>query len=140
MVVSDEEFVSGEPSMKNLSPICRSWLVFGLLLSGGAAARGQQTAPPPAHQPFVFSPATSVIYVSDFELDAENFQADEGLTKVVSGPGIIRKNQDPATQAKKMRDDMATDIVNDLKKTAAAISQDIITQLKEQQAPPAAAK
>jgi hypothetical protein len=102
--------------MKYSSTICRSLLVFGLLLSGGAAARGQQTATPPAQQPFVFSPATTVIYVSDFELDAENFQADEGRTKVVQRPGIIRKNQDPATQAKKMVDGMATDLVNDLKK------------------------
>jgi hypothetical protein len=102
--------------MKYFSRICRSLLVFALLLSGGAAAHAQQTATPPAQQPFVFSPLTTVIYVSDFELDAENVQADPGRTKVVPRPGILRKNQDPATQAKKMVDDMATDIVNDLKK------------------------
>jgi uncharacterized protein DUF4410 len=88
----------------------------GLLLALAAFAQSGQTASPPAQQPFVFDPATTMIYVSDFELDAENFQADEGRTKIVPRPGIIRKNQDPAAQAKKLVDDMATDIVNDLKK------------------------
>jgi len=82
-------------------------------------ARAQQTAAtPPQQKPFIFSPADTVIYVSDFDLDAENFQADEGRHKV--RPGIIegprKREQDPATQAKKMVDLMSTDIVNDLKK------------------------
>ncbi len=102
--------------MKNLSLTCGSLLLFALLLLSPAVTRGQQTATPPPQQPFVFDSATTMIYVNDFELDAENFQADEGRTKVVPRPGIIRKNQDPATQAKKMVDDMANDIVSDLKK------------------------
>ncbi len=81
--------------------------------------RAQQTPATPAQQkPFIFSPADTIIYVSDFDLDAENFQADEGRPKV--RPGIIegprKREQDPATQAKKMVDLMSTDIVNDLKK------------------------
>jgi hypothetical protein len=102
--------------MKGFSVICCSLFSLGLLLFAGSTAQSQQTATPPAQQPFVFNPATTTIYVSDFELDAENFQADEGRTKVVQRPSIVRKNHDPATQAKKMVDDMATDIVNDLKK------------------------
>jgi hypothetical protein len=102
--------------VKNSLVICCSLLFLGLLLFAGSAAQSQQTSAPPAQEPFVFNPSTTMIYVSDFELDAENFQADEGRTKVVQRPGIIRKNQDPATQAKKMVGDMANDIVNDLKK------------------------
>lgn len=84
-------------------------------------AHAQQTETPPAQQaPFVFSKADSVIYVSDFDLDAQNFQADEGRTKVVPRPGLIegprKREQDPAAQAKKTVDEMATNIVNDLKK------------------------
>ncbi len=76
---------------------------------------------PPAQQsPFIFSKADSIVYVSDFELDAQSFQADEGRTKIVQRPGIIegprQQQKDPAVQAKKMVDLMATDIVNDLKK------------------------
>jgi uncharacterized protein DUF4410 len=98
--------------MKNLPLFCGGLL---FLLFASPPAHGQQAAPPAQPAPFVFTPAT-MIYVSDFELDAENFQADEGRTKIVQRPGILRKHQDPATQAKKMVDDMATDIVNDLKK------------------------
>ena len=67
---------------------------------------------------FVFSPANTTIYVSDFELDAENFQGDQSMRgrrpHVLNGP--LRQNQDPATQAQKLVDLMATDIVQDLTK------------------------
>jgi Domain of unknown function (DUF4410) len=81
----------------------------------------EANAPAPAEkqQPFVFSPDT-VIYVSDFELDAQNFQADQERIRVVERPGIIegprQRERDPATQAKKMVDLMSTSIVSDLKK------------------------
>ncbi|HTQ97797.1 MAG TPA: DUF4410 domain-containing protein [Candidatus Acidoferrum sp.] len=90
-------------------------------LSMPAPSHGQQsTTPPPQKTPFVFSKADMTVYVSDFDLDAQNFQADQGRTKVVQRPGIIegprKREQDPAVQAKKTVDEMATNIVNDLKK------------------------
>ncbi len=102
--------------MKIISLLC-SFLF--LLSVFPAAAPAQDTAAPPAQKtPFVFSPADTVIYVSDFELDAENFQADQGHSKV--RPGIIQgprhRDQDPATQAKKTVDLMASSIVKDLQK------------------------
>jgi Domain of unknown function (DUF4410) len=107
--------------MKNSLYACRILLLLVFLFFQVSAIHGQQTATPPTpHSTFVFSPADTVIYVSDFELDAQNFQADEGRTKIVQRPGIIegprKKAQDPATQAKKTVDQMAADIVNDLKK------------------------
>src|SRR5580658_10164548 len=105
--------------MKNCALKCCA--LFGLLCLPAISVSGQQTAtPPPQQAPFVFSKTDSTIFVSDFELDAQNFQADEGRTKIMDRPGILqgprRRNEDPATQAKKMVDLMATDIVNDLKK------------------------
>jgi hypothetical protein len=105
--------------MKNSLMACCALFALGLVCLSAPAVRGQQTAATPSAQqaPFVFSKADSTIYVSDFELDAQNFQADEGRTKIVDRPGILhRREGDPATQAKKMVDLMATDIVNDLKK------------------------
>jgi hypothetical protein len=98
------------------------WLTLSLFLLPTPLLWAQETsAPAPAEkqQPFVFSPDT-VIYVSDFELDAQNFQADEGRTKIVQRPGLIegprQRAHDPATQAKKMVDLMSASIVSDLKK------------------------
>jgi hypothetical protein len=102
--------------MKRFRPVGCALVLIGVLCFAGPAFESQQTPTPPARPPFVFNPATTMIYVSNFELDAENFQADEGRTKVVPRPGIIRKNQDPAAEAKKMVDSMASDIVGDLKK------------------------
>jgi Domain of unknown function (DUF4410) len=71
-------------------------------------------------KPFVFSPANTVIYVSDFELDSENFQADPSMERaqrrphVVNGP--LRQSKDPATDAQKLVNLMAMDIVQNLTK------------------------
>ena len=107
--------------MKTLSLHGRLLFLFCFLLLPAILVHAQQTDKPPAQQaPFVFSKADSVIYVSDFDLDVQNVQADEGRTKIVPRPGVIegprKHEQDPATQAKKTVDSMATDIVNDLKK------------------------
>jgi hypothetical protein len=76
--------------MKVRSLICSILLVSAGLCLRGASANAQASDAAPAQQkPFVFSPADTVIYVSDFELQAENFQADEGRTRVVRRPGII---------------------------------------------------
>jgi len=70
-------------------------------------------------KPFVFSPANTVIYVSDFELDAENFQSDQSMPRaqrphILNGP--LRQSKDPATQAQNLVSLMATDIVKNLTK------------------------
>jgi len=109
--------------MKNRSFACCTLPLLGLFFFAIPSIDGwQATAPPPPapQAPFTFSKADSVIYVNDFELDAQNFQADEGRTKIVQRPGILQgprqQEKDPAVQAKKMVDLMATEIVNDLKK------------------------
>jgi len=82
---------------------------------------GQEASTEPSKQkPFVFSPANTVIYVSDLELDSENFQADQNMQRahqrphVVNGP--LRQTKDPATQVQNLVNLMATDIVQDLTK------------------------
>jgi hypothetical protein len=80
---------------------------------------GQQRSAESNRQvPFVFSPTSTVVYVSEFELDSENFQADESLqivherSHLVNGP--LRQSKDPATQARELVNLMATDIVQNL--------------------------
>src|SRR5207248_6645764 len=82
---------------------------------------GQEgTTEPRKRTPFVFSPANTVIYVSDFELDSENFQADQNMERahrhphVVNGP--LRQSKDSTTQAQNLVHLMATDIVQELTK------------------------
>lgn len=101
--------------------LLRTIALFLFLVPLLEAQEANAPAPAPAEkqQPFVFSPDT-VIYVSDFELDAQNFQADQGRIRVVERPGLVegprQREHDPATQAKKMVDLMSTSIVSDLKK------------------------
>ena len=69
-----------------------SWMVslLALLCFPMTRPRAQQPAPGVAQQPpFVFSKADTVIYVSDFELHPQHFQADEGPTKILPHPRII---------------------------------------------------
>jgi hypothetical protein len=61
------------------------------------------------------------VYVSDFELDAQNVQVDQGSAAAQRRPGILerpqkREQQDPAVQAKKLVDTMSQSIVSDLEK------------------------
>jgi Domain of unknown function (DUF4410) len=61
------------------------------------------------------------IYVSDFELDAENVQVDKGSLINQVRPGILerpskKEQQDPQAQAKKLVDTMSKSIVSDLQK------------------------
>jgi len=63
----------------------------------------------------------TTIYVSDFELDAQNVQTDQGSAIGQRRPGILerpqkKEQQDPVAQAKKLVDTMSTSIVNDLVK------------------------
>jgi Domain of unknown function (DUF4410) len=61
------------------------------------------------------------IYVSDFELDAQNVQVDQGSAVGQRRPGILERPQkkdqsDPAAQAKKLVETMSQSIVSDLQK------------------------
>src|SRR4051812_38331012 len=74
----------------------------------------QGSTEPSKPTPFVFSPANTIIYVSDFELDSESFQADQSMRRAHPRPhvlnGPLRQSKDPATQAQKLVNLMATDI------------------------------
>lgn len=61
------------------------------------------------------------VYVSDFELDAQNVKVDKGGIVGEVRPGILerprkRRERDPETQAKKLVDLMSESIVDDLRK------------------------
>jgi hypothetical protein len=61
------------------------------------------------------------IYVSDFELDAQNVQVDQGSAVGQRRPGILerpqkKEQQDPAAQAKNLVDTLSQSIVSDLQK------------------------
>lgn len=63
-----------------------------------------------------------LVFVQDFDLDAENFKADSSVaSKLPEGPlprpHIIRgKKEDPATQAQELVASMSTNLVKDLEK------------------------
>ena len=61
------------------------------------------------------------IYVSDFELDAQNVQVNQGSAIAQRRPGILERpqkkdEQNPAAQAKKLVDTLSESIVSDLQK------------------------
>jgi len=61
------------------------------------------------------------VYVSDFELDAQDVQVDQGSAVGQRRPGILerpqkKEQQDPAAQAKMLVDTMSQSIVSDLQK------------------------
>ena len=63
----------------------------------------------------------TVIYVSDFELDAQDVTVDKGGVVGQNRPGLIerprkREQQDPAAQAKKLVNVMSENLVSDLQK------------------------
>lgn len=96
---------------------------FALCLT--AASMFAQTTPSPSPAQGVESAShfnkDTPIYVSDFDLDAQNVQVDKGGVIGQRRPGILerpskREQHDPQAQAKKIVDTMATTIVNDLQK------------------------
>ena len=81
---------------------------------------GAQTAEAPKASTFVFTKDMTV-YVSDFELQAQNVQVDQGSAVGRARPGILerpqkKEQQDPEAQAKKLVNTMSTSIVSDLQK------------------------
>lgn len=103
--------------MENFHPRSFSLLFLAILAVPITSLLGQEGSTSKQNQ-FVFSPANTNIYVSNFELDAENFQGDQSMRgrrpHVLNGP--LRQNQDPAAQADKLVNLMAADIVQDLTK------------------------
>jgi hypothetical protein len=78
-------------------------------------------APAPSAPPAHFFTKDMTVYVSDFDLDAENVQTDQGGLIAQHRPGILERPQkkeqkDPAAQAKKLVDTMSTSLVSDLEK------------------------
>jgi hypothetical protein len=83
--------------------------------SAQSAAASAQSA-----VPHFFSKDT-IVYVSDFELDAQNVKVDKGGPVGEIRPGILerprkREQRDPEAQAKKLVDLMAKSLVEDLQK------------------------
>jgi hypothetical protein len=71
--------------------------------------------------PHAFSEDTTIVYVSDFELDADNVKVDKGGVIGEARPGILerprkREQRDPQAQAKKLVDTMSKSLVEDLQK------------------------
>ena len=100
--------------MKLISPSSRLSVVIcvAALLAAAPLARSQAV------------PKTTAIYVADFELDSENFQAASGpgtgpvAERPKVRPGVVvKKQEDPAKQAQHTVELMSKSIVNDLKKT-----------------------
>ena len=69
---------------------------------------------------------SKVVYVSDFELDADNLQTAQGVgsgtgptgrTRIIEGPRARRKEEDPAAQAQKLVSEMTRDLIADLQKS-----------------------
>jgi hypothetical protein len=107
--------------MKNSRLLLFRLLCPAILALAASTVLGQEGSTEPSKQrPFVFSPANTIIYVSDFELDSENFQADQSMPRAHQRPHVIngplRQSRDPATEAQNLVNLMATDIVQDLTK------------------------
>ena len=88
-------------------------------LTSQAPATQGPAAPPAAAAQFFTKDMT--IYVSDFDLDAENVQTDQGGVIAQRRPGIFERPQkkeqhDPQAQAAKLVDTLSTSIVSDLQK------------------------
>ncbi len=97
-------------------------LSLGFFAAGSSAQTA--TAQAPAGQPKLTShnfTKDMTVYVSDFELEAQNVKVDKGGIVGQVRPGIIerpskRKQQDPEAQAKKIVDEMSKDLIDDLQK------------------------
>jgi hypothetical protein len=89
-----------------------------VVISHPAPAQETTTAQTPAVLSFT---KDMTIYVSDFELDAQDVQVDQGSAIGQRRPGILerpqkKEQQDPAAQAQKLVDTLSQSIVSDLQK------------------------
>ena len=89
------------------------------LVASASAASPQD--PLPQNAPLNFFTKDMTVYVSDFELDAQNVTVDKGGPLGQVRPHIIerprkREQQDPEAQARKLVDLMSNTLVDDLQK------------------------
>jgi Domain of unknown function (DUF4410) len=104
-----------------------TWTVFllvGLFCSTCAMAQeantqsATQLGPPAVH---AFK-KNSIVYISDFELDAQNVKVDKGGVVGEMRPGVVerprkREQRDPEVQAKKLVNQMSESLESDLRKS-----------------------
>ncbi len=96
------------------------FLFFVLLCATPQPLHAQDPVGPPKPPLHTFT-KDMTIYVSDFELDAQDVQVDRGSAVSQRRPGILerpqkKEQQDPEAQAKKLVDTMSQSIVSDLPK------------------------
>lgn len=102
--------------------LCLLPISFTFLIAVSAAPNHLASAPAQSTGSVASS---KVVYVSDFELDAENLQTAQGAgsgtgptgrTRIIEGPRAKRKEEDPAAQAQKLVSEMTHDLITDLQK------------------------
>jgi hypothetical protein len=99
-------------------PFARSLLLLSFCVIAQAMPA---TSPPEPQKPSTLLTKSTPIYISDFELDAQDVQVDKGSIVGQLRPGILerprkRQQTNPAVQAKKLVDTMSQTIVADLQK------------------------
>ena len=108
------------PPVKLMRPLLALLLFFAAFNLVAQVPPAQDSAAPQKLPTFSFTKDMTV-YVSDFELDAENIEVDKGSAISQVRPGILerrskKERRDPEAQAKKLVDTMSTSIVSDLQK------------------------
>ena len=106
--------------MKPILPLFALSLVFvsACFLAKTSSLQGSAAQQKPATHAFS---KDSTVYVSDFELDAQNVKVDKGGIVGEVRPGILerprkREQRDPEVQAEKLVDLMSKSIVDDIRK------------------------
>lgn len=100
-------------------PSARSFFFLSLCVI--AQAMPAQSPVEPQKPSTLLFPKDTTIYVTDFELDAQDVHVDKGSVVGQLRPGILerprkRQQTDPAAQAKKLVDTLSQSIVSDLQK------------------------
>jgi hypothetical protein len=109
-----------EASMKANQPFLAHFLFLLCLAVISHAVPAQE--PATVQKPHVLSFTKDMtIYVSDFELDAENVQVDQGSAVAQRRPGVLerpqkKEQQNPQAQKQKLVDTLSQSIVSDLQK------------------------
>ena len=109
-----------EAQMRLMRRFSALFLLFVAFKLVAQVPSGQDATTPQKLPTFSFT-KDMTIYVSDFELEAENVQVDQGSAISQVRPGILERpskkaQRDPEAQAKKLVDTMSTSIVSDLQK------------------------
>jgi Domain of unknown function (DUF4410) len=107
-------------AMKRLRLSSAGSLILVSLVITAQVLHAQSPVSPPKPPAFLFTNDMTV-YVSDFELDAQGVQVDQGSAVGHLRPGILerpskKEQKDPEAQAKKLVDTMSQSIVSDLQK------------------------